>query len=719
MKKTLFILITLVFASQIGFARTARKFFSIGNNVVWNSPLSWSASFNGPSAMLTPESNDSIFISSSISLNLDFTLAQSGYLVINSNCNLISNNNKLTIAANSVVECYGYLKISELEVEPFARFEIGSGGKVKVLKNFVNNSTTINVNGILEVDGAIQNNMQPGASAITGKGTLTGGTFSGNGSILGVTNSAIIPMHSSLSESTWTGIHSNEWTDSLNWSYNRLPKPDQHISILASPVFLPSIQSGVILNDLLVNPDAHLLITPEGSLTISGNLVVAEGGELRLQSGISSHGSLITHGQTSGSIVSECSILKNSPAYFSPSVSDAQTSVFLNMYLRNYNIPGAAWSEYIVPTDIAMDVMKGYEVFSTYADIREFTGQPNTGNKQISISNAGDGWNLVGNPYPSALDWGSQFDPIAGWSKQDIYGAIYYWDNSANGNKGNYAVYCPGANGISVNGGSRTIMPDQGFFVKAKKIGKLAVTNDARIHPGSTQQGNQSAAGVNALQIVVRGNAMRDETVLNFTDEATTGFDSDFDAFKLTGHADAPVLFSKLDDGTLLAINSLPNATLSGAIPVGFSATKPGSYSLEIHGMNSMDPGMPVYLEDTENNTFLNLRNDSVYAFDHLTKNDPMRFLLHFFSPTGVADELKDIPLMHTSGGILTIELAKQNANTSIAIYDMLGRQVAGINQAKQGQNQISLNGNSGYYIIKISDTKICYTSKMWVSLMN
>ncbi|HEX7410762.1 MAG TPA: T9SS type A sorting domain-containing protein [Bacteroidales bacterium] len=702
------------------FARPAMKLFAIGNNVVWSSPSSWSETLNGPSAMLTPQDNDSIIISSNIFLNLDFTLTESGYMVIYSNCNLISNYNKLTIATNSKVDCYGYLKISELEVKSLAHFEIGSKGKVKVLKNFLNNSNLIKVNGILEVDGALQNNLQQGVSAITGKGNITGGTFSGNGSILGIANPAIIPMHSNISESTWTGIHSDDWTDSLNWSYNRLPMPTQHISILASPTFLPSIQSAVSCTDLLVNSDAHLLITSEGTLTISGNLVVAEGGELRLQSGISSHGSLITLGNTSGNIVSECSIIKNTPVYLSPSVSDAQSSVFLNMYLRTYNEPGSAWGDYIVPTNTTMEVMKGNEVFSTYTDIREFTGQPNTGNQQIAISDAGNGWNLVGNPYPSALDWGSQLQPANGWSKQDIYGAIYYWDNSANGNKSNYAVYCPGANGININGGSRSIMPNQGFFVKAKKTGKLAVTNDARINPDSIiQNSSQNNEGIAALRIVVRGNAMWDETVLNFTDNASSGFDSDFDAFKLTGNIDAPVLFSKLDDGTQLAINTMPNSSLSGVIPVGFSATKEGSYTLEIHGMNSIEPGIPVYLEDTYNNTFLNLRNDSVYAFDHLSKNDPMRFLLNFSSPTGIVEAVRDKPIIYTSGGILNIELANQNANTSIAICDMLGRRAAGINEAKQGNNQISLKGDSGYYIIKITDTKTNYTSKLWINLTN
>lgn len=76
-------------------------------------------------------------------------------------------------------------------------------------------------------------------------------------------------------------------------------------------------------------------------------------------------------------------------------------------------------------------------------------------------------------------------------------------------------------------------------------------------------------------------------------------------------------------------------------------------------------------------------------------------------------------PLIYISKGILNIDLANQNENTSIAICDMLGREVAGMTGAKQGHHQISLKGEPGYYIIKIADNKTSYTSKVWIDLTN
>jgi hypothetical protein len=466
----------------------------------------------------------------------------------------------------------------------------------------------------------------------------------------------------------------------------------------------------------MINPGAVMSVSPEGGLTINGDLTIAETGELRIEAGESSHGSLITMGNHTGNIVFEYNVIKNKQCDISSPISDAQSSVFLNMYLRAYSEPNAGWGQYIIPTNVNLSVMEGYEVFSTYTDTREFIGQPNAGEKQINISTSGDGWNFIGNPYPSALNWGSQLDPSSGWARNDAYGAIYYWDNSANGNKGNYAVYCPGGHGISANGGSGVIMPGQGFFIKAKKSGSIHVSNDARIHSASAGQNGNSTSEISTLRLIAKGNAMSDESVLQFNNDATTGFDSDFDALKLTGNESAPSLFTRLDDGTQVSINSLPASSLSGDIPIGFSCAKAGTYTLEIHGMNSMNADLPVYLMDTKNNTLINLRNDSIVTFGYSINDEPMRFLLHFSSPAGISqvDESAH-PSVYATPGFINVELGSKFSESSIEVYDLSGRHVAGISSATQGLNSISFDGNKGNYIIKITNQSNSYTTKLWI----
>jgi hypothetical protein len=261
MKRSIIIFFALLLASQISFARSSQNLYSIGNNASWNNPACWSGTQGGPTCMLVPQSNDSIFITSNVLLSNDFTLTNGGCLSINANCSLTSVNNQLIVNENGTIICNGNLNIRQLEAGNEARIKIGTNGKVKLLNDFINNSTFVTVDGTLEVAGTLQNSNQQGNSSISGKGTITSGIFSGSGSVLGITNISLIPLQSSITECTWTGAHSEEWTDPKNWNYNLIPVSGQRISVLASRAFNPTINSNVICSNLLVNSAASVVIS--------------------------------------------------------------------------------------------------------------------------------------------------------------------------------------------------------------------------------------------------------------------------------------------------------------------------------------------------------------------------------------------------------------------------------------------------------------------------
>ena len=92
------------------------------------------------------------------------------------------------------------------------------------------------------------------------------------------------------------------------------------------------------------------------------------------------------------------------------------------------------------------------------------------------------GFNLVGNPYPSPIDW----DAATGWTKTNIDNALYYFKASGTDQySGTYSTYVNGmfqAMGVSTN-----IIPSmQGFFVHVTNgafpvTGTLAMDNSVRI----------------------------------------------------------------------------------------------------------------------------------------------------------------------------------------------------------------------------------------------
>ncbi len=94
----------------------------------------------------------------------------------------------------------------------------------------------------------------------------------------------------------------------------------------------------------------------------------------------------------------------------------------------------------------------------------DLRGPINSGliNLPVSFTSSGttadDGWNLVGNPYPSTIDWNA----ASGWGKNNINATIYIRDNGTG--SGQYATW----NGVvGTNGGSQYIAAGQAFWVKA------------------------------------------------------------------------------------------------------------------------------------------------------------------------------------------------------------------------------------------------------------
>ncbi len=92
-------------------------------------------------------------------------------------------------------------------------------------------------------------------------------------------------------------------------------------------------------------------------------------------------------------------------------------------------------------------------------------------------TNAADyGWNLVGNPTPSTVNWNA----ASGWTKTNMDGTIYVWD--PNDTTGGYKTW----NGTTGNLGSGRIAPFQAFWVKANASSpSLTCTNSIKTTGGS------------------------------------------------------------------------------------------------------------------------------------------------------------------------------------------------------------------------------------------
>ncbi|HNX43039.1 MAG TPA: hypothetical protein PLJ84_08570 [Bacteroidales bacterium] len=424
-----------------------------------------------------------------------------------------------------------------------------------------------------------------------------------------------------------------------------------------------------VLN-LTVKGSASFLLMPEGKVTVNGLLHVDAGALFTLQDSKNKQGSLITYGPVEGNVSAGYSVPANENLLVSSPVSGAESGVFLNMYLRNYNEQKSGWGEYIVPTTVPLNPMQGYEVLSTYEDYRNFTGVPLSGEQKIAITSDGDGWNLVGNPYPSSIDWSLLGN---GYDHGDFppgMSTIYYWDPSGSGN---FSVFCAGEEPICINNGSPVVHPMQGFFVKAGVSGEISTTNKMRIH---AEDGDFVAPlPLSALKFKIEGNNFSDEAVVRFNPDASGDFDIAYDAYELQGFNTAPGIYTTLADGSKLAINTLGSVSSGSIIPIDVIIPYAGISVIKVQGASAFEFRYPVYLEDESTGIYTDLRADSVYSFES-ENGDPVRhFKLHFALPGGIQENETNTISVTAGGSAIDIKDAEGRSGI-IEVFTVDGKRI-------------------------------------------
>ncbi len=137
---------------------------------------------------------------------------------------------------------------------------------------------------------------------------------------------------------------------------------------------------------------------------------------------------------------------------------------------------------------------------------------------------------------------------------------------------------------------------------------------------------------VDLLKLTAAGNGYSDQTIVVFIPEATTGFDPQYDAYKLPGSNSAPQLYSIIP-GSNLAINALPEILINLVVQLGFKVGVSTNYSITATELNSFSPDVSIYLDDTKNNVLTDLKANPVYSFTANPNDNIQRFKLYFRYP--------------------------------------------------------------------------------------
>ena len=346
------------------------------------------------------------------------------------------------------------------------------------------------------------------------------------------------------------------------------------------------------------------------------------------------------------------------------------------------------------------------------AKTADMTGVVNNGSLSISLFNHNrkytKGFNLVGNPYPSPIDWNA-----AGWTKTNIDNGVYFF-NAGNTDQytGTYSSY---VNGVSTGIADNTIAAMQGFFVHVS----------AGTYPVSATLGVTNAVRTNNLNPLFKRalidnrtilrfganfdtkNAITDAAVIYFDNQANTGFDPALDALKMSNtDVLVPNIYTLTADPKQLSINGMPLPTDSiTKIPLGITTFTDGWVNFSAKDISQLPPSLYIYLVDSEKGITQDLKQTPDYRFYLKAGVVDQRFKL-VFSLSDLTKPAVVTAKMFTISSSLSLVLVKLdlpfNTRGSLMVTNMSGQVILRREVFEQETVEVNPGTSSGVFIITV-----------------
>lgn len=364
-----------------------------------------------------------------------------------------------------------------------------------------------------------------------------------------------------------------------------------------------------------------------------------------------------------------------------------------------------------------------------------FVGVPNNGD--VTVTPIANLWNLVGNPYPSALDAVKFIKANTAGANPTIVGTLYFWTHNtppafsdpAQPNRyfyttDDYAVFnlsgtvatgfvttateAPSDKNPANNAPTGNIASGQAFFLKALTTNPIIFNNNMRI------------AGADNSQFfkTTNSNETKDRLWLNFTNEkgafkqllvgyfdgATNTWDNNYDAatFSVNPYID----FYSVDEKRKLTIQGravpFENTDL---VPLGYKSTIIGEFTISIDHVEGIFNQQALYLEDKTTGVIHNLSTKD-YTFSTEIGTFTERFVLRYTDKTlgnGDFENIEDGILISVKNKIINVLSSKENIK-NVTIFDVTGKTLYSKNKVSNTELQIQ-NLQSGNQVLLVKVT--------------
>jgi len=455
----------------------------------------------------------------------------------------------------------------------------------------------------------------------------------------------------------------------------------------------------------------NVIVEPEGFFTVNSNATLRVKNYFKIKSDASGTGSFINKGNVviSKPFIVEKYLADNTQGGWSlaPPITNADTSMLNGtdgIWIFNPLI--ANWQ---LANDPHLPDKHGFVTrFLGNDKTISFTGNLIEDDYKVNLIRTGDstgnfGWNLIGNPYTSAIDW----EYLQPSDKYQINNAIYF--RRLDGGVDAFV------NGAGINEGTSFIPPMQSFWVQVtiyKPDGFVIFNPDVRVH-SPQQHYKKNNTGI--LKLKISDNIHSDETAIRFNTDATNQFDGNFDAYKLFSENPLhPQIYLFTPDNEKLAINTLPDNNTPFSVPVGIYAPN-ATLSIDFINANAIDD-YDITLEDIYAQKLIDIKNTNAYSFSTPIGFSDNRFVLHFLPLSTHIKTAEDSNFnIYFNNKQLIIEADDLPDGTCYNIYNALGQCVKEGEIPSQAKvHKISFLDNNGVYLIQINNSEhnIRYVSK-------
>lgn len=585
-----------------------------------------------------------------------------------------------------------------------------------------------------------------------------------NGATLEVTDDTTVSV---IDRKTWNGSTSADWYNQNNWY------PDNAIPTLDDCVIIPVTPNNPLISDtesfaeaknVLIYNGASLTVDVNNNITVKDWIDVNAGATFNVENG----GSLvqINNVANTGNInyKRNVSIRGYDYVYWSSPVANFNvsnigaplTSSFIwkwNPTITNTNGGQGNW-EFALGETMTTGrgyIVRGPNAFGNAVPLslsNTFTGVPNngaisytisrgsdintayhTGLNGTEITNYSDNWNLVGNPYPSAIR-ASQFlynnrSKILGnikvWTHGNLPSAIaspFYNTYQYNYNPSDYLTYnFTGTSCCPTMSDDYFIGAGQGFFVQMidgpAATNTLLFDNTLRSHTYSNTTfyraaANNNGGANNPVQLqrhrfwldLVNSNMVSDRTLVGYVQTATNGFDSFFDSNTMVSGNMA--IFTMIGtekyqiQGRSLPFNS------NDEVAVGVHIPSAGFYNIALAAVDGIFSNQAIYVRDKDLNIIHDLRVGP-YRFYATNGTRLNRFIIIYSTQANpTAKVTNEDELIVAVDQAIAIQNTIQTID-SITVYDTVGRIIGQFEGIKENEFTIqSLPKNNQPLILQV-----------------